>query len=52
MPFTELVLFVHSGVQFEDLAWNKVGVSFETKLWPTSHVAGSEEHKLQYRVGS
>jgi len=40
MPFAEREPFVHSGVQSDDLAWNKAGTSFGTKLWQRSHVAG------------
>src|SRR5712691_1857903 len=40
MPFAEREPFVHSGVQSDDLAWNKAGTSFGTKLWQRSHVVG------------
>src|SRR6266446_9751034 len=40
MPFAEREPFVHSGVQSDDLAWNKGGTSFGTKLWQRSHVVG------------
>ena len=41
MLYTELALFVHSGLQFDDSGWNRVGINFGTMLWPTSHVVGS-----------